>query len=108
MDEPDAPPPLPDTQDPFALLGVSPDDDARALRRAYARLIKHYRPDRAAEQFARIHAAFEHAQLIRRLRAHGIAAAPAIAGEPADAAVAPPAAPAPALPTSAPAAPPLP
>jgi hypothetical protein len=52
-------PPLSDTDDPFALLGVAEDADERTLKRAYARLIRIYRPDQAPDEFARIHAAFE-------------------------------------------------
>jgi hypothetical protein len=55
----DEPPPLPSTNDPFALLGVTPDVDERALKRAYARMIKIYRPDRRPDEFARIQQAFE-------------------------------------------------
>jgi hypothetical protein len=55
-------PPLPDTDDPFALLGVGEDVDERLLKRAYARLIRIYRPDESPAEFARIHAAFEAAR----------------------------------------------
>jgi hypothetical protein len=55
-------PPLPDTRDPFELLGVAEDADERTLKRAYARLIRIYRPDEAPDEFARIHAAFEFAR----------------------------------------------
>jgi hypothetical protein len=67
-------PPLPDTMDPFALLGVAHDADERTIKKAYARLIKVYRPDRAPEQFQRVHRAFE---LARELSAAGIASAAA-------------------------------
>ncbi len=76
---------LPETQDPFALLGVAPDADERTLRKAYAARIKIYRPDRAPDEFARIHAAFEQ---VRAMRASGDAPA-----APATSAPAPPAAP---------------
>ena len=63
-------PPLPDTRDPFVLLGVPRDADERALKKAYARLIKVYRPDRAPDEFERIHSAFELARELDRFR-HG-------------------------------------
>src|SRR5882672_8106581 len=56
------PPPLPKTDDPFVLLGVAPDADAKAVRQAYAKLIRLYRPDRSPTQFQRVHAAFEDAK----------------------------------------------
>lgn len=65
-------PPLPDTDDPHELLGVSRDADERALKKAYARLIKIYRPDRAPDDFDRIHAAFTAAKA-------GLFVAPALA-----------------------------
>ncbi len=61
-------PPIVATTDPFALLGVAPDADERTLRKAYAARIKIYRPDRAPDEFARIHAAFEQ---VRAMRAAG-------------------------------------
>ena len=56
------PPPLPKTDDPFVLLGVPPDADAKALRQAYAKLIRLYRPDCSPTQFQRVHAAYEDAK----------------------------------------------
>jgi hypothetical protein len=55
-------PRLPDTDDPFVLLGIERDADTRTVRRAYAQLIRIYRPDRAPREFQRIHAAFEEVQ----------------------------------------------
>jgi hypothetical protein len=52
---------LPDTEDPFQLLGVLPSAGEKALRKAYAQRIKQYPPDRAPDDFARIHAALERA-----------------------------------------------
>ena len=53
-------PPLLETSDPFELLGVTARDaDKRSLRRAYVRLIKVYRPERAPEEFQRIRGAYE-------------------------------------------------
>jgi hypothetical protein len=51
--------PLPDTDDPFVLLGVALDADDKAIKQAYAKLIRRFRPDRAPSEFQRIHAAFE-------------------------------------------------
>lgn len=62
-------PPLPATDDPFALLGVARDVDERELKRAYARLIKRFRPDRAPAEFARIQAAYEHVTQVIKLGA---------------------------------------
>ncbi len=53
------PPPLPPAgAPPWTVLAVPEDADPAEIRRAYARLIKHYRPDRAPAEFQRIHAAF--------------------------------------------------
>jgi len=60
----DEPPRLPETTDPFALLGLEPGADERAAKKAYARLIKVFRPDRARAEFERVHAAFEHVKAI--------------------------------------------
>ena len=75
-------PRLPDTDDPFVLLGIERDADTRTIRHAYARLIRIYRPDRAPREFQRIHAAFEEAQRseslwleLRKLRAEAPAGA---------------------------------
>ena len=53
--------PLPDSSNPFEILGVSRDADRRTLRRAYARLIKVYRPETHPKEFQRIQQAFEEA-----------------------------------------------
>jgi len=45
--------------DPFALLGVSRSDDERALRAAYVRLIRHFKPEQNSEAFRRIRDAYE-------------------------------------------------
>ncbi len=60
---------LPETSDPFELLGVSPDADERTLKRAYATLIKRYRPERAPEEFKRIRAAYDEAVAMGQCRA---------------------------------------
>jgi hypothetical protein len=77
--------PLPESHDPYVILGVDEAADARELKRAYARRIKVYRPDRAPDAFARIQAAFEHAQAMIAMRAM-VAAGEAEAGEAAPAA----------------------
>lgn len=53
---------LPDSDDPYVVLGVSPEADARTLKRAHARLIRKFRPDRDPENFKRVQAAYELAQ----------------------------------------------
>lgn len=62
-------PPLPEDDDPWVLLDVARSADERELKRAYARRIKVFRPDRAPEEFARIHAAYESLQRFARYRA---------------------------------------
>lgn len=52
-------PSLPDTDDPWALLGVEPDAAPEVVRRAYLAKIKVYKPDRAPEAFRRIREAYE-------------------------------------------------
>ena len=42
----DAPPPLPDGDDPWTLLGVEPGADRRTIKRAYFKLSKEFHPDR--------------------------------------------------------------
>lgn len=58
------PPPLPADvndwpTDPQLLLGVSSEISRRDLKRAYARLIKKYKPEHAPEEFRRVRAAYE-------------------------------------------------
>lgn len=48
--------------DPFALLGVPRDVSERDLRRAYARLIRAYKPEQFPEHFRRIREAYEAAR----------------------------------------------
>ncbi len=47
---------------PFALLGVRPGASERDLRRAYARLIRVFKPEQYPEQFRRIREAYEEAR----------------------------------------------
>ena len=46
-------------EDPFALLGVNASADRREVRRAYAQLIRVYKPEHFPEQFRRIREAYE-------------------------------------------------
>ncbi len=59
-------PSLPETQDPFVLLGVSEDADDKTIKQAYAKLIRQYRPDRSPSEFQRVHAAFDYIKELRR------------------------------------------
>jgi hypothetical protein len=52
-------PSLPDTDDPWTLLGVEPDAEPDVVRRAYLAKIKVHKPDRAPEAFRRIREAYE-------------------------------------------------
>jgi hypothetical protein len=45
--------------DPFTLLGVRPGTPEADIKRAYARLIRRFKPEHAPEQFRRIRAAYE-------------------------------------------------
>ena len=58
----EASPPLPDSNDPYEILGLEYGCSERDLKRAYARLIRIYRPDRQPDQFRRVRAAFESVQ----------------------------------------------
>lgn len=57
-------PPLPDSQDPFELLGVDPASSPVSVKRAYLRLVKRYKPESAPEEFVRIREAYELASSI--------------------------------------------
>ncbi len=50
---------LPDTDDPYALLGVSPGASDDQIRRAYLRQVKVFKPDRHPEEFRRVRAAYD-------------------------------------------------
>lgn len=52
---------LPDSNDPFTILGVSRDADEDALKRAYVAKIKIFRPDRSPDEFQRVRRAYEEA-----------------------------------------------
>jgi curved DNA-binding protein CbpA len=45
--------------DPFELLGVRHDTSLRDVRRAYVRLIRHYKPEHAPDEFQRISDAYD-------------------------------------------------
>lgn len=46
-------------QDPWSILGVSPEADDAQIRAAYVRRVKEFPPDRAGPQFERIRDAYE-------------------------------------------------
>ncbi len=45
--------------DPYELLGVSPNEDPKALRKAYVRLIRKFKPEQFPDEFQRIRSAYE-------------------------------------------------
>jgi hypothetical protein len=55
-------------EDPFEVLGVPRASDETLVRRAYARLLRHTRPERDAVAFQRLRRAFERALAIVRAR----------------------------------------
>ncbi|MEZ6195459.1 MAG: hypothetical protein R3F20_07000 [Planctomycetota bacterium] len=65
MSEPD---PLPDSNDPFEVLGLEPTADEREVRRAYAGLARRFKPERHPEQFQRLRRAYEAALDIARMQ----------------------------------------
>lgn len=46
-------------QDPWSILGVSPEADDTQVRAAYMRKVKEYPPDRCGPQFERVRDAYE-------------------------------------------------
>jgi hypothetical protein len=56
--------------DPFEVLGVKHPLDLRAVRRAYAQLIRVYKPEHAPEEFRRIRDAYEVLQMHARWAAY--------------------------------------
>ena len=52
-------PPLPDSDDPYEILGIDRSATPLDVRRAYVRLIKVFRPERDPAAFQRIHEAYE-------------------------------------------------
>lgn len=47
--------------DPWAILEIEPCDDARAIKRAYAKKLKQTRPDEKPQEFQQLHAAYKQA-----------------------------------------------
>jgi len=60
---------------PWDILGIEPTRDELAIRRAYARMLRKFRPDEDPEGFARLVAAREHA--LHLLATGGVDEAPA-------------------------------
>ncbi|MGL6161442.1 RDD family protein [Microbulbifer sp.] len=50
--------------DPWALLGIEPSDDVRAIKRAYAKKLKQTRPDEKPQEFQQLHSAYKRALTI--------------------------------------------
>jgi|GEM_PF-1591427 len=48
--------------DPYQLLGVQPGADERAIKKAYTRLIRQFKPEQAPDHFRRIRDAYERAK----------------------------------------------
>ena len=46
---------------PWQVLGVEPTSDTQVIRRAYAVLVRQYRPDSHPLEFAKVREAYEHA-----------------------------------------------
>lgn len=51
---------------PWQVLGVEPTTDEQAIRRAYAALVRQYRPDSHPAEFAKVREAYEHALHLSR------------------------------------------
>lgn len=47
--------------DAFQILGISDTSDKKAIKRAYASLVKKYHPEDNPEQWAEVHKAYENA-----------------------------------------------
>jgi curved DNA-binding protein CbpA len=45
--------------DPYAVLGLSPDSDDDAIRRRYLELVRQFSPEHHPERFAAVRAAYE-------------------------------------------------
>src|SRR5690606_17811124 len=48
--------------DPYQLLGLKPGADERAIKKAYTRLIRQFKPEQAPNHFRRIRDAYEQAK----------------------------------------------
>ena len=55
-------------EDPFGLLGIDPDADAKAARLAYTKLIRQYKPEHSPEEFQKIRSAYEGARSLISIR----------------------------------------
>lgn len=60
--------------DPWRVLGLEATEDTRAVKRAYARLLKSTRPDEHPQQFQALHAAYKRALGLAEQRARAAAA----------------------------------
>ncbi len=58
---------------PFGQLGLPADADERAIKRAYARLLRQCRPDEDAAAFQRLNDAYQHCLMLARRRALAVA-----------------------------------
>lgn len=54
--------------DPFLLLGVARDVDAKEAKRAYVRLVRKFKPEHEPDKFQRIRGAYEHIEKLIVLR----------------------------------------
>ena len=55
-------------EDPFGLLGIDPDADAKTARLAYANLIRRFKPEHSPEGFQKIRSAYEGARSLISIR----------------------------------------
>jgi len=55
-------------EDPFGLLGIDPDADAKAARLAYTKLIRQFKPEHSPEEFQKIRSAYEGARSLISIR----------------------------------------
>jgi hypothetical protein len=76
------PPPLPESDNPFVVLGVERGCGERELKLAYARLVRLYRPDRMPREFQRVQAAYEAAAAGAATFRHDEVTPPADEGKP--------------------------
>ncbi|WP_175948141.1 hypothetical protein [Burkholderia pyrrocinia] len=60
---------------PWSVLEIESDSDERAVRRAYARVLKQQRADEHPDQFQALRSAYEHALVLARLAARDVTSA---------------------------------